>query len=191
MSNFASRNLTHGETNALVKLTGGEDKVRRILAGELKIQLLSAVRMQGTVFRLFGSTVRGGKSGNHYEVEARDVDFDEWNQQGLTMGERIFIAGGTVPSGKEPMTYYIQHPEERVAGHFFTILKDHGRWGIFLPAHPETGKYAPLDSILKTLIWYRRDGEQPVIENDDPGTFYYRIMVRDGVEIDAMERVKI
>ena len=41
MSNFASRNLTHGETNALVKLAGGEDKVRKILAGELKIQLLS------------------------------------------------------------------------------------------------------------------------------------------------------
>ena len=41
MSNFASRNLTHGETNALVKLVGGEDKVRKILSGELKIQLLS------------------------------------------------------------------------------------------------------------------------------------------------------
>lgn len=41
MSNFASRNLTHGETNALVKLAGGEDKVRKILSGELKIQLLS------------------------------------------------------------------------------------------------------------------------------------------------------
>lgn len=41
MSNFASRNLTHGETNALVKLAGGETQVRKILSGELKIQLLS------------------------------------------------------------------------------------------------------------------------------------------------------
>lgn len=40
MSNFASKNLTHGETNALVKLVGGETQVRKILAGELKIQLL-------------------------------------------------------------------------------------------------------------------------------------------------------
>ncbi len=41
MSNFASINLTHGETNALVKLVGGEDKVRKILFGEFRIQLLS------------------------------------------------------------------------------------------------------------------------------------------------------
>lgn len=41
MSNFASKNLTAGELNALVKKVGGEDKVRKILSGELKIQLLS------------------------------------------------------------------------------------------------------------------------------------------------------
>ena len=41
MTNFASKDLTAGELNALVKKAGGFDKVRKILSGELKIQLLS------------------------------------------------------------------------------------------------------------------------------------------------------
>lgn len=42
MNNFASKNLTAGELNALVKKAGGEDKVRKVLSGELRIQLVSA-----------------------------------------------------------------------------------------------------------------------------------------------------
>lgn len=34
---FASADLKHGETNALVKLAGGADQVRKILRGELKL----------------------------------------------------------------------------------------------------------------------------------------------------------
>lgn len=41
MTNFASKDLTAGELNALVKKAGGDEKVRKILSGELKIQLLS------------------------------------------------------------------------------------------------------------------------------------------------------
>lgn len=41
MINFASKDLTAGELNALVKKAGGAEKVRKILSGELKIQLLS------------------------------------------------------------------------------------------------------------------------------------------------------
>jgi len=147
--------------------------------------------MEGTVFEIVGSRISSGKSGNHYEVAGRNVVFDEWNNQGLVLGEEVHILGSTVPEGKDPMSYYILYPEERVEGHFFVILKEHRRWGIFLPAHPETGKYAPLGAIVETLIWHRRDGEKPVIENDDPGNFYYRTVVENGKEIDALERVKV
>ncbi len=41
MTNFASKDLTAGELNALVKKVGGDEKVRKILSGKLKIQLLS------------------------------------------------------------------------------------------------------------------------------------------------------
>ena len=41
MTSFASKDLTVGELNALVREAGGEDKVRRILSGEFKIQFLS------------------------------------------------------------------------------------------------------------------------------------------------------
>lgn len=146
--------------------------------------------LQGTVFEIVGSRISGGRSGNHYEVVDRDVLFDEWNNQDLVLGEQVYIVGSTVPKGQDDMSYYILHPEECVEGHFFVILKNHRRWGVFLPLHPKTGKYAPLHSIVETLIWYRNDGEQPVIENDDPGTFYYRTIVENGVEIDALERVR-
>lgn len=40
-SEFAARNLTHGQTNALVKILGGEAKVRGILDGYLKATVSS------------------------------------------------------------------------------------------------------------------------------------------------------
>lgn len=42
MNNFASKNLTAGEQNDLIKEVGGKDKVRKVLSGELRIQLVSA-----------------------------------------------------------------------------------------------------------------------------------------------------
>lgn len=41
MTNFASKDLTAGQLNSLVKKAGGHEQVLRILSGELKIQLLS------------------------------------------------------------------------------------------------------------------------------------------------------
>lgn len=41
MINFVSKDLTAGEQNDLIKEVGGEDKVRKVLSGELKIQLVS------------------------------------------------------------------------------------------------------------------------------------------------------
>lgn len=74
--------------------------------------------------------------------------------------------------------------------YFFTILQHHQRFGIFVPRHPKNGKYPSINVIEKTLAWYREDGKQPKIENDDPGTFFYRIASIDGYDIDAIERVK-
>lgn len=34
----------------------------------------------GTIFEIYGSHFASGKSGNHYEVEARDVIFEIWSQ---------------------------------------------------------------------------------------------------------------
>lgn len=41
MTNFASKDLTAGQLNSLVKKVGGHDQALRILSGDLKIQLLS------------------------------------------------------------------------------------------------------------------------------------------------------
>ena len=41
MSQFVCKDLTRGEENAILKMIGDTAKVRKILAGELKIQLLS------------------------------------------------------------------------------------------------------------------------------------------------------
>ncbi len=41
MTNFASKDLTAGQLNSLVKKAGGHEHVLRILSGDLKIQLLS------------------------------------------------------------------------------------------------------------------------------------------------------
>ncbi len=41
MTNFASKDLTAGQLNSLVKKAGGYEQVLRILSGDLKIQLLS------------------------------------------------------------------------------------------------------------------------------------------------------
>ena len=43
MMNFASKDLTAGRLNALVKMVGGHDNVLAILNGELKFKLLSGV----------------------------------------------------------------------------------------------------------------------------------------------------
>lgn len=41
MADFASKNLTINELNSLVSLIGGEEQVRRILFGELNVQLIT------------------------------------------------------------------------------------------------------------------------------------------------------
>lgn len=41
MTNFASKDLTAGQLNSLVKKVGGHDQALRILSGDLKVQLLS------------------------------------------------------------------------------------------------------------------------------------------------------
>lgn len=41
MADFASKNLTTGELDSLVSLIGGEEQVRRILFGELNVQLIT------------------------------------------------------------------------------------------------------------------------------------------------------
>lgn len=46
MTNFASKDLTAGQLNSLVKKAGGHEQVLRILSGELKIQLLSTTSDQ-------------------------------------------------------------------------------------------------------------------------------------------------
>lgn len=46
MTNFASKDLTAGQLNSLVKNVGGHGQVLRILSGELKIQLLSTTSDQ-------------------------------------------------------------------------------------------------------------------------------------------------
>jgi hypothetical protein len=142
----------------------------------------------GTVFEIYGSHIAGGKSGNHYEVAARDVIFQDWSRgKELVLGEWIFC----LDAKGVDLGYYTRHPEERVMGHFYTILEHHQRWGIFVPRDPETQKYIDIDTIERTLAWHRRDGEQPKVEDDDPGTFFYRTLVENGVEIDALERVRV
>lgn len=49
MTNFASKDLTAGQLNSLVKKAGGHEQVLRILSGELKIQLLSTTSDPGVV----------------------------------------------------------------------------------------------------------------------------------------------
>lgn len=142
--------------------------------------------VRGTVFEIVGTRISSGKSGNHYEVAARNVIFDEWNKHNLVLGEKVYCRG----FDGRPFGYYIDYPEERVEGYFFVILKHHGRWGIFLPCHPGTSKYTDLATIEKVLAWHRQDGEQPKIENDDPGTFHYQTVVVDGREMDVLERIK-
>ena len=47
MTDFASKSLTAGQLNSLVKKVGGHEQVLRILSGELKIEILVPVMDQG------------------------------------------------------------------------------------------------------------------------------------------------
>ena len=136
----------------------------------------------GTVYECTGTRGGGGVFGNLYEVVKRDIAFNELGIPGLVLGEWRY---GLEPQMGTPRGgNYGLH--DFMCSHKFLLITDaeHKHWGVFIP------QGTLVDCVERGLKWLRFYGEKPSIDDDDPNTYHYQTVVIDGLEIDALQKVR-
>ena len=114
----------------------------------------------GTVYQLAGSQKSEDGYGNLYKVVARDIVFDDWNKQGLVLGEERF---GISISISIEVSHQVRESFSCDHG-FYLVIQDHKHWGLFLP------EGTPTVCVERALHWLRLYGENPALDDNGPTT---------------------